>query len=81
MSILNYNTKPIDGATKPVDEQPVESDTASLTPSKRDELTASASPEKIIESHLFVADGQECICLKDTIPPKTRTSSMPREKH
>lgn len=66
-----YPIKLTEGVANPANQLCVISDFASLTLPKSDELTASTIPEVINASHLFVADGQECICLTDTIPPKT----------
>ncbi len=66
--LINDNIQPIDGVPITVDEQTVASDIASLAAPKSDESTESTTPEKIDSSHLFVVDGQECICISDTIP-------------
>jgi hypothetical protein len=69
-SLRSYKSKQIDGDTNPVDEQVVASDIDSLTLPKTDEYKELAIPEKINASHQFIADGQECICVTETIPPK-----------
>jgi hypothetical protein len=72
------NIKPNGGIPFFVDEQPVARGIDGFMLPKIGEYAAFAIPEIINASHLFVVDGQECICLTDTIPEKTKMRSMPR---
>lgn len=75
-SLRNDNTRPISSVKNPVIKQPGASDIANLSVPESHESTELAIPEKINESHLFVVDGQECICLTDTISPPQKTEEF-----
>jgi hypothetical protein len=67
--LINDITNPIDEVLHPVDKLAIEIRINSLTQPKSDE-SAAVSPKMINTNHLFVVDGQECISVKNTIPPK-----------
>jgi hypothetical protein len=76
--LINDNTKRIDRVLHHVDELATEIRINSLTLPKSDE-SASDISEKINTNHLFIVDGQECICLEDTLPTEPKNNSEPHE--